>query len=169
VTEGLEEPFEISEGVVLQPGTYSGWEGAWRANSNLSAPISFQGDLMFGDFLSGTQKGVVGTVTARRGGSFTSSFRLSYVDVDLPEGNFSTRLAGVRMGYFFTPKVYLQSLVQYSDQADTWSANVRFGWLNTAGTGLFLVYNDTQGIDTLDGPIHRSIILKFTRQFRAWG
>ena len=169
VTEGLEEPFQIAEGVVIPPGTYAGWEGAWRANTNLSAPLSLQGDLMFGNFLSGSQRGITGTMTARRGGAFSSSLRFSYVELDLPEGEFTTRLAGLRLAYFFTPKVYLQSLVQYSDQADTWSANVRFGWLNTAGTGLFLVYNNTQGFDALEGPLNRSLILKFTRQFQVWG
>ena len=38
-----------------------------------------------------------------------------------------------------------------------------------AGTGLFLVYNDTQGLGALDGPLNRSLILKFSRQFQAWG
>ena len=62
-----------------------------------------------------------------------------------------------------------QALVQYSNQIDTWSANVRFGWLNTAGTGLFIVYNETQGIEDLSGPLGRSLILKFTRQFNLMG
>jgi hypothetical protein len=169
VSEGLEESFEIAEGVVLQPGTYSGWEGAWRINSNQSAPLSIQTDVDFGNFLSGSRRGITTTLTARRGGALSTSLRFSYMDVDLPEGEFITRLAGFRAGYFFTPRLYLRSLVQYSDQADTWSANVRLGWLNTAGTGLFLVYNDTQGFGTLDGPLGRSFIIKFTRLVQVAG
>jgi hypothetical protein len=153
----------------VAPGTYEGWEAAWRLNTNLSAPVSFQADFDFLNFLSGTRRGITGTLTGRHGGSFSGSLRLSYMDVNLPEGDFITRLAGARASYFFTPRIYLQSLVQYSDQVDTWSANIRFGWLNTAGTGLFLVYNDTQGLDTLDGTLNRSFIIKFTRQFQMWG
>jgi hypothetical protein len=78
-------------------------------------------------------------------------------------------LATFRAGYFFTPRTYLQSLIQYSDQLDTWSANVRFGWLQTAGTGLFIVYNDARGFNTLDGPLNRSLVLKYSRQFDVWG
>ena len=75
----------------------------------------------------------------------------------------------------------MQSLVQYSNQVDSWSANLRFGWLNTAGTGLFIVYNDVQGLDYPDGLNHdgnrfiergtlaRSLIVKFTRQFNFMG
>ncbi len=63
----------------------------------------------------------------------------------------------------------MQSLVQYSNQIDRLSANLRFGWLNTAGTGLFIVYNDIQGVDALDGPLGRSLIAKFTRQINVLG
>ena len=73
------------------------------------------------------------------------------------------------MGYFFTPQIYLQSLVQYNDQEDNWSANVRFGWLGTAGTGLFVVYNEANGVNALSGPINRSLTVKYSRQFTAWG
>ena len=89
--------------------------------------------------------------------------------MDLVEGSFETKLVGVNLGYFFTPRIYLQSLIQYSDQIDRLSANMRFGWLNTAGTGLFIVYNDIQGVDQLDGPLGRSLILKYTRQLNVLG
>jgi hypothetical protein len=49
-----------------------------------------------------------------------------------------TTLLGLRLGYFFTPSIFLQSLVQYSDQADVWSANVRVAGLSTAGTRLYI-------------------------------
>ena len=78
---------------------------------------------------------------------------------------FTTLLAGIRLGYFFSPRIYFQSLVQYSDQSDNWSANLRFGWLSTAGTGLFVVYNQTYGVDSLSGPLNRSLIIKYSRQF----
>ncbi len=169
VREGLTEPFEISEGVVVQPGIYEGWQAAWRFNTDPSARFVFDSGLDWGPFLSGTRRGGFGAVTLRQGDAFTTSVRYSYNDVDLEEGRFKTRLAGLTLGYSFTPRIYLQSLVQYSDQADRWSANVRFGWLNTAGTGLFIVYNDVQGIDQLEGPLGRSFILKFTRQFSLTG
>ena len=105
----------------------------------------------------------------RSGAAFSTSISLDYNNVDLPEGDFETTLVGLNLGYFFTPRIYLQSLIQYSDQIDRLSANARFGWLNTAGTGLFIVYNEIQGIDQLDGPLGRSLTLKYTRQFNVLG
>jgi hypothetical protein len=58
--------------------------------------------------------------------------------------------------------------VQYNDQADLWSMNLRFGLLQAANTGLFIVYTDTRGLyDLIDRPerTDRSFIIKFSRLF----
>ena len=170
VREGLFEPFEIrGTDVVVPPGTYDGWEAQFALNTNRSADISFTSRFTAGSFLSGDRWSPSVGVTLRSGAAFSTSVSLDYNDVNLREGDFETILLGVNLGYFFTPRIYLQSLIQYSDQIDRLSANVRFGWLNTAGTGFFIVYNEIQGIDQLDGPLGRSLILKYTRQFNVLG
>lgn len=170
IREGLTEPFAIvGTDVTVPDGTYSGWEQALMFWTNESAKVSFRGGSNIGSFLSGSRRSVQGTLTIRNGSSFSTSLRLNYNNVTLEEGDFETTLAGVNFGYFFTPRIYLQSLVQYSTQLDNWSANVRFGWLSTAGTGLFIVYNDVEGIQDLSGPQGRSLIVKFSRQFNILG
>jgi hypothetical protein len=170
VIEGLEAPFEISPGVIVPAGTYSGWDAAWRFNTDRSAALSFDGGIDWGNFLSGERRGGFGGLTYRLGDVFTTSVRYTHNDVRLPEGDFVTRLVTWRAGYFFTPSIYVQSLIQYSDQADTWAANLRFGWLTTAGTGLFVVFNEARGVGPLerDTPLNRGLIIKFNRQFDLW-
>ncbi len=167
--EGLKTPFEISPGVIVPPGTYDNFEAGWRFYTDESAPVSFNGGLDIGGFLSGRRRGGVGTLTVRAGATLLTALRGSYSRIELPEGRFEATLLGLRVGYAFTPRIYLQSLVQYSNQTETWSGNVRFGWLNTAGTGLFLVYNRAERTGALDGPRSRAVILKFTRQFSLAG
>jgi len=70
----------------------------------------------------------------------------------------------MRVTYNFTPSVFVQSLLQYNDRTDRWSTNLRFHWLETAGTGLFLVYNNTEGLNGF-GPVNRTFIVKYVRQF----
>ena len=41
---------------------------------------------------------------------------------------------------------------------------MRFHLLETAGTGLFVVYNNTESLEGL-GPINRAFIVKYVRQF----
>ena len=94
------------------------------------------------------------------------------VDVRLDQGSFVRRLIGTRVAYFFTPRVFVQSLVQYSDQIHTWNANARFGWLGTAGTGLFIVVNDGEeanGYFRWGRTQSRSVVVKFTRQLGTGG
>ena len=79
----------------------------------------------------------------------------------------------------FGPGVFLQSAVQCSDQTGIWSGNVRFGWLDTAGTGLFVVYNERQtmevtgvsGLLPQDAAVvpERTFAIKVTRQFDVSG
>jgi hypothetical protein len=81
-------------------------------------------------------------------------------DLPVAGGDFSVTLARLRLSYSFTPKILLQLLMQYNNDDDTFSTNLRFFWLRTASTGLYLVYNeyDENGVGAL--PTGREIILK---------
>ena len=64
--------------------------------------------------------------------------------------------------------MYIQTLLQYNDSADIWSANLRFGWLQAANTGLFIVFNEISDTGALFGqPQARSITLKYSRLFNV--
>jgi hypothetical protein len=52
-------------------------------------------------------------------------------------------------------------LIQWNDRTRRWSTNLRFNWLRTAATGLYLVYNDTEAFNGL-GPVNRAVILKYS-------
>jgi hypothetical protein len=83
-------------------------------------------------------------------------------DVSLAGGRFVTNLVRTRVSYSFSPRLYLQALLQYNDRIDNWSTNVRLGWLQTAKTGLFLVVNENREADAWS-PRDRSVVLKLSR------
>ncbi len=166
IVEGLQEPFEIREGIVVPAGTYEHWQAGWRWNTDGADAISYSGGIDYGGFLSGFQRTVDTTINYRWGTTLITSASWLYNDIDLAEGSFIANLGQFRVAYNFTPLIYLQALLQYNDDSDVWSSNVRFSWLNTAGTGLFIVYNDTEGLgNTLIGPQNRSLTVKYTHQF----
>ena len=70
----------------------------------------------------------------------------------------------MRVTYNFTPSIFAQSLIQYNTRTNRWSTNLRFHLLQTAGTGFFVVYNDTESMNGL-GPVNRALIVKYVRQF----
>jgi len=162
--EGLKEPFEVEDSIFIPPATYDFIETTIRFNTNESAVWSVNGEVTLGGFYSGKRSGVLGTVTNRLGSAWLASLRLSYDNVDLPEGSFETTLVGLKVAYSFTPRIFIQALGQYNTQSDEVSVNARFGWLNAAGTGLFLVYNARQYTVDPAGPLDRAFVIKFTKQ-----
>ncbi|HIC53394.1 MAG TPA: hypothetical protein EYO97_06150 [Gemmatimonadetes bacterium] len=173
--EGLREPFEISDGIFIPAGTYDNPDWGFRFNTDLSAPLSVEGNIDIGGFYNGTRYGTGTAVNARVSDTFVASLRVNWFDVTLDQGDFQTSLISFKAAYSFTPSIYLQSLLQYSDQSDSFSGNIRFGWLNTAGTGLFLVYNDLRHTGSIletgipRGPLERSFVIKFTRLLNLAG
>ena len=106
----------------------------------------------------------------RVGDTFNSELSWTRNDIDLPGGSFITNLARARVSYSFSPRVFVQGLVQYNDRANAWSSNFRFGWLQQANTGIFVVYTDSHLIeeDSLrPGLADRSFIVKISRMFDA--
>lgn len=170
--EGLQAPFEIAPGVVLQPGQYNWGTLGFDYQTDPSENVWANGRFDIGEFWTGTRRGGSGTVTLRRGATFSGSLTVEHNDVRLPEGDFTRTLEAVRLNYFFTPRVFVQTLTQFNNQQRIWSANVRFGWLNTAGTGLFVVFNDgreANGFFDWVRPQQRTVFVKFTRQFGTGG
>ena len=106
------------------------------------------------------------TIRARYGELLNFSLSYSRNDIDLPFGSTITNLTSVRAAYNFSPRLFLQTLLQHNDSAELWSVNFRFGWLQDANTGFFLVYNETEGIlDYVPTGAGRSVILKYSYLF----
>ncbi|MGH7529838.1 MAG: DUF5916 domain-containing protein [Gemmatimonadales bacterium] len=165
--QGLEQSFAIASGVTLPVGAYDFASLGLDFATNPSAPLSVSLRAEAGAFYNGSRRGASVTLGARHEESFTASLLLDYNDVRLDQGDFVRTLVAARVAYFFTPRILLQTLVQYSDQARVWTANARFGWLGTAGNGLFVVFNEGREADAMFDwvrPQTRSLIIKYTRQ-----
>ena len=62
--------------------------------------------------------------------------------------------------------MFFQALVQYNDRADLWSSNLRFGLLSDANTGLYVVFNDVQGLGSeIPAGAGRTLTLKYSYLF----
>ncbi len=165
-------PFAIASTVALPVGSYDYTSFGFDLTTDPSAPFTLLLRADVGGFYNGTRRGGSVTLGARRGSSLTTSLLIEYNDVRLDQGNFVRTLIGTRVAYFFTPRIMLQTLVQYSNQARVWTANARFGWLSTAGTGLFVVFNEGQEADGFfqwNQPQARSLVVKYSRQFGRSG
>ena len=166
-TEGVKTPFEIIPGVTIPTGTYDHAEAQIVLQGDQSAPLNLSFRLIAGGAFGGDKVIFTPTLRYRIGEKFSSEFAYNYNDFDLPVqgGDFTANLARVRLSYSFTPKMLLQLLAQYNEVSDTVSTNLRFSWLQSANTGLFLVYNELDERYPGAPPRGREFIIKFSHIF----
>jgi len=164
---GVIEPFDIIDGVTIQPGTYDHEELQLIYFTNQSKPVHFGVDFVTGGRFGGDRVSIGPSLNVRVGETFRSEFWFDYnkFDLPVPNGNFTANLAGVRLSYSFTPKILLQALIQYNDVDEILGTNIRFSWLRSANSGLYLVYNevDERSIGAL--PTGREFIVKYSHIF----
>ena len=161
--------------MVIPPGFYSWNYWSLEYFSNPSAPFNFSVVPTFGSFYDGDWTQVAVNLEGRVGDRFTASVGYTQADVELPYGNFVTKLVPTKVSYSFTPLATLAALVQYNTQTSTVNSNIRLALLNRSGTGLFIVYNDLRdtstdtrsyrGLDLENSLLGRSFIVKYTRLF----
>ena len=165
-SEGVLEPFEIFPGVIVPVDRYDHTEAQLRFRTDQGAPLSVEFFSVFGGFFGGRRTQLSPRLSLRVGETFNTQVSWERNDLDLPGGAFVTNLVRLRVNYSFTTRMFVQALVQYNDRARLWSSNLRFGMLSDANTGLFIVYNEIEGIDRFIPPgAGRSLTLKYSYLF----
>jgi hypothetical protein len=163
--EGVIRPFTIS-GVPVFPGAYHWNEINLSYTSDRSAQFGYGFRFQQSGFFGGNLQVAGPTVNFRSGEALNVELRWSRNDIDLPADHVITNLVSSRIAYNFSPRVFAQSLLQYNDSANLWSVNLRFGWLREGNTGLFFVFNQSDGLGDFILPgSGRSVILKYTHLF----
>ena len=165
--EGVKTPFDIVPGVTIQPGTYDHGEVQLVLQGNMSKPLNFSIRAIAGGRFGGDRVSLSPTINYRIGDKFSSSLAFNYNDFDLPvpNGDFTANLLRLRLSFSFTPKMLLQLLSQYNEVDDRISTNLRFSWLQSANTGLYLVYNEVDERGLGAPPRGREFIVKFSHIF----
>ncbi len=167
--EFLPLPFPIAPEVIVPRGGYE--YGAGRVSYTLGQqwPLSGTASAEHGTFYDGTR-----TVLGLRAGRVNFTPRvlaeptISINRVELPQGDFTTRLLGSRITFTATPLMFVSALLQYNSSTNVVATNVRWRWEYQPGSELFVVFNDQQ--DTLDARSpdvgNRALIVKINRVFR---
>jgi len=164
---GVIDRFEIVDGVWIEPGTYNHTEVQLVFFTDESKPFSFGLHTNIGGRFGGDHVSIEPFLSYRIGETFRSEFSFNYNELDLPVdgGDFTVNRARLRLSYSFTPKIQLQALLQYNDNDGTLDTNIRFSWLRSASSGLYLVYNEVDESDTGLEPSGREFILKYSYIF----
>ena len=134
-------PFNISPGVIIPPGAYEFHDTGGQVRS--SSHRSVQGLFRFvdGTFYGGTRTDELAELTWRPSAKFRGSVSYNYTQIELPEGNFETRLVRVGLDYVFSSTMSWVNLVQYDNITESIGVNLRWHWIPEAGRELYFVIN----------------------------
>lgn len=163
--EGVTSPFEIVDGIVVAEGEYDHEELGIFSGTDSSAPLSAGLNLTIGGFFGGDRISASPFVNYRIGETFSARLTVNHNDVDLPGGDFEVNLTQLRLSYSFTPKMSIQAFVQHNDRDELLAMNLRFSWLRSANSGLYVVYNETDDELTYPGRPRREFIIKYSHIF----
>ncbi|MDP2957943.1 MAG: DUF5916 domain-containing protein [Longimicrobiales bacterium] len=147
--ERLEEAFEISDGVVIQPGSYHFVR--YRAEVALAAKRMVSGQLTWwlGSFYDGTLDQYEGTLRIKPSELVTFELSGTRNVGNLEAGDFDQKVVGVRAVLNASSDLQIASFVQYDDETRELGTNTRLRWTFHPLGDLFLVYNYNV-VDRLD-------------------
>ncbi len=167
--EALDRPLRVSSAVSVPVGEYDFKDVTFQYSLGAQRRVSGSLSLQIGEFYDGT----IRALRYSRGRiSVTDQFSLepsvSYNDVELSAGDFTTTVMGLRADFAFTPLMFVGGLVQYDSDSDSFSTNLRFRWEYAPGSEFFAVYTDERA--TVGGRLptleNRAFVLKINRLLR---
>ena len=163
--EGVRQPFEISDGVVISPGNYS--FDQLRAGINTGPHRRFVTSFSYarGDFYNGELDNINATVEWIPVPRFRASISYDINDVTLPQGDFAVRLARAGVDIILSSRLSWVNLVQYDNASETAGINSRLHWTPEAGRDLFIVLNHNLQDFDRNNSFH-SNLADFTIQYR---
>ncbi|HSG07989.1 MAG TPA: DUF5916 domain-containing protein [Longimicrobiales bacterium] len=147
--ERLDEPFQIADGVVIQPGAYH--YVRYRAELELAAKRMVSGQLTWwlGSFYDGSLDQFEGTLRVKPSELVTVELSGTRNVGHLEAGDFDQTVVGVRGILNVSSDLQLASFVQYDDESRQIGTNTRLRWTFHPLGDLFLVYNYNV-VDRLD-------------------
>jgi hypothetical protein len=137
----LVEPFEISDGVVIAPGTYDWMRYRIEFSAAAKRPVSGQASWWFGTFYDGSLDQIQVRVNWNPSATFNLELSGERNVASLPAGSFTRDLLGTRLGLNFSPDLVLSSYVQWDNDSESLGTNTRLRWTFSPLGELFVIYN----------------------------
>ena len=167
--EVLDEPFEISSGIILPTGSYT--FGATRIELQTGDHRKLSGSLAVqrGRFYDGDRDEIDTSIAWRPSGHLRTSFSYQFNDIQLLEGHFQTRLVEFRTDVAFSSKLSWVTRIQYDNVSELAGINLRLHWIPEAGREAFFVVNHTLQRLDLDNRFESALAdaaIKFAYTFR---
>ena len=139
--ERLVEPFDVSNGVVIPPGSYEWRRYRLEAGTAQKRRLYAQVTWWFGGFYNGTLDQYQWTGAWNPRPLVTIEFSGERNVGRLATGDFTQTVAGTRVRINVSPDLSIASYVQYDTDTESVGTNTRLRWTFRPVADLFIVYN----------------------------
>ena len=139
--EGLIAPFEHSRGVIIPPGKYSWYRVGVDFKTGRQRSFNMDFQYWGGDYYDGDRLNLDLKLGWRPSKHFSIEGRYAYNDIDLPYGDFITRLMIVESEVAFSSQWAWVSLLQYDNVSRNFGIHSRLHWNRRSGQDLYFVIN----------------------------
>ena len=157
--ERLDDPFQVAEDVVIDPGDYEFWDFTIWFNSNPSRRFFYRTRGSVQTFFDGDRLDWSATAGLRVTDQLATSMGFTRNDVDLPAGSFVADIGSFQLDYALSPTMSLRSITQYNSSSEQWSASGRFRYIYRPGSDIYIVYDEVRRDDAI-------LVSPWVEQFR---
>jgi hypothetical protein len=139
--EVIDSPFEISDGIVIPVGEYAFDDYCVTVGTGQHRKLYANAYYCGGEFFDGTIASPGIELIWRPNLHFALGLGHHVSDVQLPQGDFTTRLSSLRANIAFTNTWSWENFVQYDNVSYTLGLNSILRWMPLAGREVLLVVN----------------------------
>jgi hypothetical protein len=159
----LDEGFEIGESVPVPAGDYDTWKMGFNGHTSANRPVVVGGNAQYQSIYDGHITTIGGSLTLTPTANLAASVGYIHNRVDVPAGAFNADIGSLRLTLAFTTQLTVNALLQYNGRDDELSSNIRFNFIHTPGSDLFVVFNEQRGTPESLWDLHtRSAVAKVT-------
>jgi len=163
--EGIIEPFELRDDIEIPIGEYTSDRYGVFFETGPQNPLRFEFEIADGDFFGGSRLEIIPEVQWRPNKHIFASFSAQENRIELPQGNFTSRLYSARFNYAFDSRWAWLNVIQADNFSDTVSINSRLRFQQRADREYFLVFNQTRDRVT-EEILDSAIVFKAAFNFR---
>jgi len=139
--ERLVEPFEISDGIVIAPGTYEWRRYEFQASTASKRKLAAEVSWSTGGFYNGDLDSIELGVRWSPSAFFTFDVSTERSMGRMPGGDFTEDVVAARVEFNMSSDLTLSSYVQYDNESDSVGTNTRLRWTFRPQGDLFVIYN----------------------------
>lgn len=167
--EVLYEDFEVVDGTVIPVGDYE-YSGFNVQISGASERVLAPGfDYYKGEFFNGDRVEMSAELEWRPNRRLNMGVEYEYNDIELPNGQFVTRLMALNANVAFNVRWSWLNLIQYDNESESVGINSRLRWNPRAGQDLYIVINHGYSAEESFSRLRSEqsqYALKYTHTFR---